>query len=353
MSGDTESIVHEPGIYFSMPAERYHADKALGSSRVKAIAVDPYEAQFDHLYGEDKDTDAMLFGSALHVRILEGRAAFEAQFCREFDKESAPEGTLHTIDDLKGWLDKYGQTSLSGKTKPVLIKMVQDIDPDQPIFDIIKAKWAAENGDKTPLKPKRWAQVETAANWVQRDPLLGAVMEDGTFSHGAPEVSIFYEDRGIRLKARFDRLLRHAIVDAKSFAPRGAGRIEDLALKAIGAMRYDIQAADYIRAWHKAKEMYAAGLVFGEPPYSTFLDEVFDRDEPSWIWIMIKSVGAPQPLVIDWKATFAMGRAADDVERAIDTYIKLRDEFGVDSDWPPMRPAVEITDTELPPWFGS
>lgn len=348
----SEPVIHTPGIYFNLGEAPYHADKALGSSRIKALAVDPYEAQFDHLYGEDKDTDAMIFGSALHKRILEGRASLEANFCMEFDKSTVA-GALDTTDDLKEWLDSYGQTGISGKKKPDLIEMVRRIDPEQPIVDVIKAQWESRNGDKTALKPKRWAQIETAAKWVQRDPLLSAVMTDGTFNSGAPEVSIFYEDRGVRLKARFDRLLRHAIVDLKSFAPWFGGRIENAAVKVIDRMRYDIQAADYLRAWSRAKDLYAAGLVFGDEPYDGFLAECFDREAPAWVWIMVKSKGAPQPLVVDWQAKFARARAAEIVEETIDRYLVLCAEFGAENDWPPMRPALTLTDADLPSYFGS
>lgn len=345
-------IHHAPGIYFGMPDDEYHADDALGSSRIKAIAVDPFEAQFDHLYGEDKDTDAMIFGSALHARLLEGRAAMEAKFCKEFDKSSIPDGALDTVADIRKWLDQYGQQGLSAKNKADLIKLVQQVDPDQPIVEVIKARWEKETEGKISLKPKRWAQIDVAARWVQRDPLLSAVMTDGTFNAGAPEVSIFYEDRGVRLKARFDRLLRHAIVDVKSFAPMFPGPIETTAVKTIDRMRYDIQAADYFRAWGHAKELHKAGLVFGEEPHPGFLAEAFDRDEPKWIWIMVKTKGAPQPLVIDWQAKFAKAAAAERVERAIDEYIRLRDEHGEDNEWPPMRPALTVTDTDLPAYFG-
>jgi len=344
-------VYHEPGIYFDLDAEEYHLDKALGSSSIKAISQDAYEYQFDKLYGEDLDTDALRFGSALHCRILESREALEAQFCHEFDK-SLVKDALDTIPDLKAWLEAKGVKGLSGKKKDDLIALVREIDPEQPIAAVIKAKWDAENEGKVMLPPKRWAQIETAARWLQRDPLLSAVMTDGTFNAGAPEVSVFYEDRGVRLKARFDRLLRHAIIDVKSFAPWFSGNLEGAAIKVIERMRYDIQAADYVRAWHKAKELFLEGRVFGEQPYPTFLEECFDRDEPSWIWIMVKSKGAPQPLVVDWKAKFAMRAAMDKVERAIDDYIRLRDEFGEENEWPPMRPALTLEDQDLPSYFG-
>lgn len=346
-----EKIVHEPGIYFNLDEPEYHADDALGSSRVKAIAVDPYEAQFDYLYGEDKDTDALIFGSALHARLLEGTEALNSKFCPTFDR-SKLEGALDTIADLKEFLDKHGQEGFSSKSKAPLIKMVQDIAPDQLIVEVEKRKWEEANAGKTPLSPKRWAQVEVASRWVQRDPLLSAVMESGTFIEGAPEVSVFYEDRGVRLKARFDRLLRHAIVDLKSFAAIFGGPVEQAALKAINRFRYDLQCADYLRAWERARTLFSQGKVFGEEPYDGFLAECFDRPEPKWIWIMIKSTGAPQPLVIDWQADMARKAAAEEVEAAIDTFIRLREEHGMDAEWPPMRPALTVTDTDLPTYFG-
>lgn len=340
------------GIFFDLPSTRYHADPALGSSSIKAIAQDPYEWCFDRLHGEDLDTDALRFGSALHARVLEGRDALNAGFCHEFDK-SLVKGALDTIPEMKAWLEERGVKGLSNKRKADLIQMVQELDPAQPIADVIKAKWDEENAGKVMLSPKRWAQIETAARWLQRDPLLSAVMTDGTFNAGAPEVSVFYEDRGVRLKARFDRLLRHAIVDLKSFAPWFSGNLENAAIKVIERMRYDIQEAAYRRAWHRAKELYLEGRVFGQEPFEGFLEQCFDRDEPAWIWIFVKSKGAPQPLVVEWRAKFAQQAAMDKVEQAIEDYIRLRSEYGEDNEWPPMRPAMTIDDSTLPSWFGA
>jgi hypothetical protein len=333
-----------------MDEAEYHADKALGSSSIKALRVDPFEWQFDNLYGPEIESDAMDFGSGVHARILEGRAAFESKFCSEYDKTQS-EGALDTATDIKTWLQSFGQAGLSGKTKPDLIKLALEIDPKVRIVDVLKAEWAAKNAGKTPLKPKRWAQIEVASRWVQRDPLLSAVMEDGTFVSGAPEVSIFYEDRGVRLKARFDRLMRHAIVDLKTFAPMGDGQIDGprgTAVRTIRRMKYHIQAAAYLRAWERAKELFTEGLVFGDEPFPGFLEECFDRDEPKWIWIMVKSKGAPQPLVVDWMAKAIKIQAAQDVEIAIQDYIDLSAEHGADQEWPPMRPAMTLEDSDLP-----
>jgi hypothetical protein len=353
MSAPTDEVRHEPGIYFQMPDEVYHSDPALGSTRLKAIAVDPYEAQFDHLYGEDKDTDALIFGSALHKRMLEGREAFLAGYCSAFDPSTCA-GALRTVSDLTTWLAQHGQDSgLSKLKKDGLIKLALDIDPDVQIEDVIRQRWEEQNAGKIALPAKRWAQIEVASRWVQRDPLLSAVMEDGTFKDGAPEVSVFYEDRGVRLKCRFDRLLRHAIVDLKTFAPFFlTGALESAVVKVLERMRYDLQAAAYLRGWQRARDLFAAGKVFGEEPFPGFLEQCFDRPEPAWIWIMVKTKGAPQPLVVDWKAKSARAAAADMVEHAIDRFIELRDRHGERAEWPPERQAFTITDADLPAWWG-
>jgi hypothetical protein len=343
---------HAPGIYFDLPEDEYHGDDALGSTSIKAAAVDIYEFQFDRLYGEDKDTDALHHGRAVHLRMLDGIKALRDNYCGPAPADLIPEGALDTISDLKAWLSSQGQRGLSGKTKPELIKAVLEIEPKTPIVQVFKEQWAKDNIGKIVLPEKRWVQIETAAQWAQRDPLLSAVMRNGTFVEGAPEVSVFYEDRGLRLKARFDRLLRHAIIDIKTFAPWFDGEIERASIKVIDRMHYDIQAACYLRAWERARELFAAGLVFGQEPFPGFLKECFSQHEPKWIWVMIKSKGAPQPLVVDWCATFARRRAFEKVEETLEKYIQLRDEFGEDKEWVPMRPAVILQDHDLPQYFG-
>jgi hypothetical protein len=123
-------------------------------------------------------------------------------------------------------------------------------------------------------------------------------------------------------------------------------------VKVLERMRYDLQAADYMRAWQRGKQLFAEGRVFGEEPFPGFLKECFDRDEPDWVWVMVKSKGAPQPLVVDWKAKMARGAAAEAVEAAIDTYIQLRDTYGEEAEWPPRRQAMTLTDADLPSWWG-
>ncbi|WP_269581910.1 PD-(D/E)XK nuclease-like domain-containing protein [Roseibium sp. Sym1] len=344
-----------PGIYFDLPEDCYHRIKALGSTRIKGLVVDPIEEQFDHLYGPDiSDNDYIKFGNAIHARMLEGREEFERRFYVSKPLD-IPDDALATSDDLKDFIKKNGGSNYSKLKKHELVAAVRSIDAEVPIADEIKARWEKENAGKTELSEKRWTQVQVACAWVQEDPLLSAVMKDGTFVQGAPEVTLIYEEDGIFFKARLDRFLRHAVIDLKTYAPRSKGKLEHLAIKVIDNHQYDLQEAAYQRAWRKCREIFSvfgSACVFGNEPMDGFLSECFDRDRPDWFWIMIKSTGAPQPVVIKWDASIARATAADQVEGAIKTYKKFCAEFGSDEVWIPQREAIHVGDQDLPAYFG-
>lgn len=335
-----------PGIYFGLPEGIYHRIQALGSTSIKKLAIDPVEFQFDRLYGEDSDDSHVLkFGNGLHARVLEGRAAYEDRFYVNVPPEM-PDGVLKTTDDLKEFLSTYGQTSLSKYKKPDLIKLVKSLKPDAPIYDEIAAAHAAQHAGKTELNAKTFKQVALAADWLNRDPVLGASITDGAFNEGAPEVSVIVDDDGVMLKARWDRLLRPGIVDLKSYAPMFDEPLEKAFEKTVRRLGYKVQAADYIRIWHKAKDLFLAGEipVFGEQPYDDFLADCFDREKPEWFWLAVKRKGAPSPFVVQWKGRLDFDNAMIDVERALDDYRRLRDEFGDENDWIPARPVYVMDD---------
>lgn len=337
------------GIYFGLPDDDYHADPALGSSDLKAIAMDPVDWQFMRLHGEQEETDAMVLGRALHCRILEGRSAFEDSFVRKVEK---PEGALVTNDDLGAWLRSHG---LSDKgTKPVLIERIQSSGIAQPkIWHVMRGEFEADNADRTELTAAQWEKIETAAQWMQADSVLSSAMADGTFQHGAPEVSVFYTDNGVRLKARFDYWLGHAVVDLKSFATMYKEEPAKAVIRAIMRQRYDLQCAAYVRAWHRGLDLFRASQVFGPEP-SGFLNKVYSRSHPLWIWVFLKSVGAPQPFVRSLsheEMVFDVARTT--MERAIETYRSKVAEFGADRIWPPTNPSEALSTSDFPSWFGN
>lgn len=342
-----KSLVEEPvpGIYFNLPEDWYHKIPALGSTGVKKLAIDPCEFQFDRLYGEDVDSKAKLFGNALHARVLEGRRAYEDRFFVNVPP-NIPEDALRTVDDFKEFLTELGQSGLSKLNKPGLIKLVRELDPAKAIADDIIAEHKALNEGKHELDAKLYRQVQLAAEWLSRDPLIGDSMEDGAFIEGAPEVSIIVDDNGVLIKCRLDRMLRTGIIDLKSYAPMFDEPLTQSFEKTVKRLHYKVQAAHYRRIWHMAKDLYLEGdmPVVDPEPYDGFLKDCFNAEEPAWFWLAVKRKGAPSPFVTKWVGKIDYQNAWNDVERAIDTYRALRDEFGVDSDWIINRGVHEMGD---------
>jgi hypothetical protein len=342
-------MIHAPGIYFGLDADPYHADRALGSTSIKDLALDPVDWQYDQLHGTDAETPALVFGSALHARVLEGSAAFENQFYRKAQKAEYPEAMI-TADDIRSFLRNNG-TTVGGK-KEDIIDRASGLPDCPPIWDLIEAEHERLNEGRTALTQRQWEAITVAAQWMQQDQWLKDVMIDGTFIGGMPEVSVFYEVDGVRLKARFDYLAKHAIFDLKSFAVMFKENASAAIGKTIGRQRYDLQAAAYIKAWQAGRELWKAGQVFGECPKG-FLSEVYDRPFPLWIWIMLKTTGAPQCYVRPFdQRSNAYGFAVHQVETAIKAYSAAVAEFGIDADWIPNNPVHSIEDTDLPAWVG-
>lgn len=353
----TGAIIHADGIHFGLAEDRYHGDPALGSTTIKELVIDPIEYQHGKLHGgEKRETFRLKWGSAIHCRVLEGRSSFARRFAvlpavTDYDKP------LVTMDDLKAYCRTLSLKP--GNSKDSAIQAIRDFDTEVPIWDEIVARFKEENKDKEHLPRDAFVEIERAAMWMQRDRLIAPVMEDGTFTAGASEVSIFYTENGVRFKARIDHLLSHAALDLKSFRPMFAESIHSAAKRAIARMRYDTQAAAYLRALRHAAKLYADGKVFsgneiGSPYPHEFLDEVFKSlasGEFKWIWVLIKATGAPQSVVAEFEMkSLIFKNAAVDVEDAIKAYRKNIKRFGVNEDWVPDTVAQIWGDGDFPPY---
>jgi hypothetical protein len=153
-------------------------------------------------------------------------------------------------------------------------------------------------------------------------------------------------------------LYPHAIVDLKTFSSWRDKSIAEGAINAIVSYRYDLAAAHYLRGWRAAREMWPER----EPGLYTIGQEnlcnaAFEADiaVPKWIWVFLKSVNAPQPIVLEWTrelSPFAYGAAEAEVAKALERYRALRLEYGTEKQWPPRHAAVRLDDTSWPPWFA-
>jgi hypothetical protein len=345
------------GLHFGLDDATYHADPALGSTDLKSVFLDAVDFQFDKLYGEDKDTPAKVWGSAFHARVLEGTEAFERKFKVAPSQKDFPKGQLLvTIQDMREWLAVQDISTKGCKSKADFVALVKTTDPTAHVWDTIVERFNAQIEEGvTALPAKAAREIELAVEWMTRHEKLQKVLHDGTFIGGSPEVSVFYEYEGVRLKARFDYLFPGIAIDIKTFRPWRPRETRKNVIKAIRDFRYDIQSAAYRKAFSAIREQYLAGTlqVHGEEPYERYIDMLFAKDSIQWLWLFVKAEGAPVSTLIEFPDELAVFAAArSEVEQAIGTYKQFREKFGTDKDWAPEADVIVLDNEDFPPSFG-
>ena len=167
----------EPGIYFGLEAELYHADPALGSTDVKRLLVSAPDYWWHSRLNparptETEPTPAQAFGRAVHLMVLEGEAAFSAAYMREPD----PDGLLMTMDHLTQWLtdnaDRVAEAGVAKlpKTKAGMVALISGIDPAARILDKIRAD--ADEAGVTILRAEEYDRIMVASQMIRRNPEL-------------------------------------------------------------------------------------------------------------------------------------------------------------------------------------
>ena len=336
---------HFPCVVFGMPAEAYHADPSLGASSLKALLVDPFGATFDYRRRNPlPDTPAFLEGRAVHTCVLEGVEQFEKRYAQEPAPSGYP-GCLVTLEDLKAFCRANGD-KVSG-TKAELAALVKARDPKQIVFDDIMALFRAmvERDNMSVLKPEMWARVKSRAEMIALNPHLARA-----FRGGVPEVSVFWQEDGIPLKARFDYLKPRTIIDLKTFS-NARGKPIDVAIKlAISEYSYDVQACHYLDGYRHFHALVKAGCVDGECPLPNgWEDQISPPDDISWTWIFTQT---DVPLSIGrWiKADSPyLFHAEGDVARAKQRYAAGMERFG-DSPWVSQEEIRQLTEHDQVGW---
>lgn len=355
-----------PGIYFDLPEERYHADPALGSGSIRALAKCPVyywlDSWMNPLREEAPETPALLFGRALHKIVLEGKVAFERGYAMEPAKEDYPEA-LVTMDDIQTVLRaipaderKRMGIKLTGR-KDELIGYVKAVDPGCVIYDDILATFAEDcaRSGRTRLTRRMYEEVVTSAGYVAAEERVR-----DAFVSGRPEVSIFWDEDGVPMKARLDYVRLGEVAgqrvvlptDLKSFANVLDKPPEQAVVKAIASTRLDIQAAAYYRGIARVRDFYAAGQVYGAADVNAeWLDAMCTTPVEHWHWHWcFYEKGAPISLLRAVSPT-VVEAAGMEVERALSAYRDYMATFGVY--WRFVDPIEDITVTmeDLPKWL--
>lgn len=342
------------GVYLGLDEARYHADPALGSSDLKALATDPAAWWWGSAHNPDRREDGeekahRVLGRAVHKLVLEGGAAFDALYDR------APDGDdlLVTSEQLGAWLAEAGVKAPG--TKPARLQAIRVHCAAHGLPEPRVKEWIeqdARDAGRTLLPSAQFDRIVQAGNAVLSNPHLGE-----SFTGGMPEVSLFWTDESqgvpVRRKCRFDYLKPRAVVDLKSTTPRGGMSFDASCIRALADFNYPAQAAGYIegRAWLKAH--VAQGAVYGDHD-PAWLRRVADAPGFAWVFVFWASTGAP----LTWGTILSPGNpvldvGAEYVRRGLENYVAARREHGTDRMWFTPAPLEELSIDRMPRWWGN
>lgn len=210
--------------YFQADGD-YRRQPGESQSHLKSILLSPahYQANRKRRF---KASTVMTIGTATHCKALEGDETFEANFVLK------PDNIKYTTKEGKEWRDSQGK-------KTILVN------------DGYDRQWDSVIGMTESLRALEWFDPK------QKD------------YRKYNEVSFYWEDDGIKCKARLDRILvtddEVHVIDLKTTDSISVDKFQSKAVD----LGYDFQAG-----WYS----YAAELVYQKPVRFTFV--AIERNEP-------------------------------------------------------------------------
>lgn len=256
----------EPGIYFNLSNEAYHADPALGHSGMVNILDSWYDYWIDSPLNPDKtfkQSEAMLFGDRCHLLLLDEKAFFDTYYVT--GSKYHPEKRLINRSDFE--------------------KIRESI---QEIKNV----------------PEAYAY----------------------FQNGMPEVSIFWRDihTGIMLKIRVDYLRIFGGIDYKR-----ARSLQNNTLGwQFVEYGYDIQQELYQQGILQAKKMLKKSLDFAKGDFDKGWVESFRKSPHNLFRFLFQR--SERPYIFKFKAVDdeILANARSQIEQAKMTYKKSVEMYG-------------------------
>lgn len=354
-----------PGIYFNLPEQEHHDDPALGSSSIKALLTNPVNGFWkksphgrrvmEALGLAEPEAEevslAQQFGSACHVAVLEPHRFDDCYI----EAEDAPPEYLTSKDVIREGLIAAGASlppRHAGREEYVMAAKRAGLK----VMEDWKADFLIKAGPRKVLS-RRWrAQLRMIEHLidVKRADLDGHSLREMNFSNGYPEVTIIWEEHGVRMKARVDYLRTGGMIDLKTYAcPDDKAPVSHF-LSQIATWAYDLQAAHYSEAWRQIGPFIDQGLVHGVVS-NDFLARLrkscakmeAENRRPAWRWIAVSSMGMPEVDFIDFPDGLAIGAALVQRNQAVETYRRYVEQFGLDQPWVAMRGRIVADDVTL------
>ena len=294
-------------LHIGLPEEEYHASEGLSASGIGDILESPTTYWFKSVLNplrEPINSDAMDMGRMLHCLFLEGEDEFNRRYT--------------VIPDY-----------LEGKKKnTVAYRNWRGDDEGEVITAIQKARILAHKGyvDK----------------WIS--PHI--------FKDGLPEVSIFWEDRGIKRKCRIDYLKIGGIVDLKTFAKVNKESIDDhirsyiLRYNIHNQLRYYKMAIDFIyENLDKLKIINHCG-----PEELAFIEKFISKkpDEITMSVMFVDKVFPNSRFRIFNNCNVLMREAENNIYEAERLFLEYEAKFGLKNAWLDEDQPRYFEDTDFP-----
>lgn len=353
------------GIHFGLPEQHHHDDDGLGYSSIKALLSNPINGYWKRSpHGRrlmealglaepeaEEESLAQQFGSAAHVAVLEPER-FDDLY---IEAQDAPAEYLTSRDVIRQGLEQVS-TYLPPRNAAREEYVMAAKRAGLKVIEDWKTDFLIEAGARKVLS-RRWRaqlrMIEHLMN-VKRADLGGQSLRDQNLTGGYPEVTIIWEEDGVRMKARVDYLRTAMMIDLKTYAAPDDVQPVSFFLGQIAKWAYDLQAAHYGCAWAQIGPLIDAGAVHGpvDPEWLKRLRrgwaalQTANRPVP-WRWLAVQSMGMPEIDYIDFEAGLALGAAQVQRNQAIETYKRFVEEFGFDQPWVSRRGRIVADDVTL------
>lgn len=301
------------GIYVGLSDEAYFGQDRLGSTDLVKLHKDPaswwYQSRHNRDFARPEPTEELEFGSALHVLVLEGDDAF-AERC-----VVSPYEDFRT-KEARVWRDEQ---RIAGR--------------------VILTEDSAR-------------RVRHMAALILNHPELGPVI-----GAGMSEVAVLWtNEQGVKLRAKFDKLLPRFVCDLKTFGGDARGRSVRQQCMALVAQRdMDVQRFLYFQGRQRMQHLPIFGA---NEAQKEWLGRVAFVEEWEWCWIFYRrrdDAKGYAPIVKPilrkhMDATFDSGRRK--VAVALENYRAFKERFGFDVPWAVVEPAEEPADHEFPSYLA-
>ncbi|MGL5363338.1 MAG: PD-(D/E)XK nuclease-like domain-containing protein [Bosea sp. (in: a-proteobacteria)] len=282
-----------PGVYLDMPDQVYFGIDALGSSDFKRLSEDPMDfyagSRFNPLSYElparADSRDYLTLGKVVHKLGFEGQKAFEVEYSVAPPFDAPHSSDVQSMRKALANLDIETAITIAPSAAVKLCRE-NGLHMKQDLAQIHKHE--VEVLGKTPVDYTQYQKAKRIKAALEADPNLSALA-----TGGLSEVSVFWEQEGVMVRARFDKLLPRFCVDAKTITPNFRARsFSQACLWHVRDYRYDIQSALYSEARRVAASLPVYGGTKADRAYLKKMlavpEDATGQEGWTWAWLFIQ-----------------------------------------------------------------